>query len=162
VQGEAVTALGGAPLSIGLTDMYAALQHGAADGAVASWATFDPFRLGEVTRYHVETRLGTSTGMIFMAKKKFDTLPAAAQKVLLDNSGEAASRAFGAYFDHDAARVRDGVKAAPDQVVTAPGPDLTAQWRAKLDPVDAAYVAGVPDGKAILDSYRQLLAKKTP
>ncbi len=157
VQADVVTTLGGAPLSIGLTDMYTALQRGTADGAVASWTTFDPFRLGEVTHYHVETRLGTSTGMIFMAKKKFDALPAAAQKVLRDNSGEAASRAFGAYLDGDAARVRDNVKAA-GQTVAAPDAARSAQWRDKLDPVDAGYVNSVPNGAAILASYRQLLA----
>jgi len=113
-QAEAVTALGGAPLSIPLTEMYQALQRGAADGAIASWTTFDPFRLGDVTRYHVETRLGTSTGMVFLAKKKFDTLPAAVQKILMDNSGEAMSRSFGAYLDGEAKRVRDGVKTTPD------------------------------------------------
>jgi TRAP-type C4-dicarboxylate transport system substrate-binding protein len=96
--------------------------------------------------------------MIFMAKKKFDALPATAQKVLQDNSGEAAARTFGAYFDQDAARVRDGVKAAAGQVVTAPTVQLSADWRAKLEPVDADYVKGVPNGEAILASYRQLLA----
>lgn len=156
VQADVVTTLGGAPLSIGLTDMYTALQRGTADGAVASWTTFDPFRLGEVTRYHLETRLGTSTGMIFMAKKKFDALPAAAQKVLQDNSGEAASRVFGAYLDQDAARVRANVKAA-GQTVAAPDA-AQMQWRDKLDPVDARYVDGVPNGAAILASYRRLLA----
>ncbi|HLI21197.1 MAG TPA: TRAP transporter substrate-binding protein [Stellaceae bacterium] len=158
VQSEAVKALGGAPLSIGLNDMYTALQRGTADGAVASWTTFDPFRLGDVTRYHAETRLGTSTGMIFMAKKKFDALPPEAQKILQDNSGEAASRRFGAYFDQDAARVRDDVKAASGQVVTAPSAPLSAAWRSKLEPVDSGYVGGVPNGQAILASYRQLLA----
>jgi TRAP-type transport system periplasmic protein len=157
VQADAVTTLGGAPLSIGITDMYTALQRGTADGAVASWTTFDPFRLGDVTRYHLETRLGTSTGMIFMAKKKFDALPSAAQKVLRDNSGEAASRAFGAYLDGDAARVRDNVKAG-GQTVAAPDAAHETQWREKLDPVDASYINSVPNGPAILASYRQRLA----
>ena len=162
IQSQAVTALGGAPLSIPATDMYESLQRGAADGAIASWATFDPFRLGDVTRYHVETRLGTSTGMIFMAKKKFEALPPAVQKILQDNSGEALSRSFGAYFDGDAARVRDAVKSAPDQVVSAPTAARSAQWEKTLGPIDAAYVGGVPDGQAILDQYRQLLvAAKT-
>lgn len=158
VQSEAVTALGGAPLSIALPDMYEALQRGTADGAVASWTVFDPFRLGDVTRYHSESLLGTSTGMIFMAKKKFDALPAAAQKVLRDNSGEAASRAFGAYLDGDAARVRDAVKTAPQQVLTPPDPARATAWREKLAALDADYVKTVPSGQAILDSYRQLLA----
>lgn len=155
VQSEVVTALGGAPLSIALPDMYEALQRGTADGAVASWTVFDPFRLGDVTRYHAESRLGTSTGMIFMAKKKFDALPAAAQKVLKDNSGEAASGAFGAYLDGDAARVRDNIKGASQQVLTTAD---TPAWQDKLAKVDADYVKTVPNGQAILDSYRQLLA----
>ena len=32
------------------------------------------------------------------------------------------------------------------------------QWRGELDPIDASYVNGVPNGPAILESYRQLLA----
>ncbi len=158
IQSQVVTALGGAPLSVPATEMYEALQRGTADGAVASWSTFDPFRLGDVTKYHLETQFGTSTAMIFMAKKKFDALPAAVQNLLRDNSGEALSRSFGAYFDRDAARVRDGVKTAPGQVLTAPSTERSAQWEKTLAPIDAAYVAGVPNGQAILDQYRQLLA----
>jgi TRAP-type transport system periplasmic protein len=156
-QAQAVTTLNGAPLSIPLTDAYQALQRGAADGAVASWTTFDPFRLGDVTRYHVESRLGTSTGMVFMTKKRFDALPAAAQKVLMDNSGEAMSRSFGAYLDGDAKRVRDAVKAG-GQTVTTPSAAVSAAWQAKITPNDTAYVNGVPNGPAIFASYKQLLA----
>ena len=157
-QAEAVTALGGAPLSIPLTDMYQGLQRGAADGAIASWTTFDPFRLGDVTRYHVESRLGTSTGMVFMTKKRFDGLSPAAQKVLMDNSGEAMSRSFGAYLDGDAKRVRDAVKATSDQSVTEPTAARSATWRDKVTPNDTAYVNSVPNGPAIFATYQQLLA----
>jgi TRAP-type transport system periplasmic protein len=158
IQSQVVTALGGAPLSIPGPEIYEALMRGTADGAVASWSAFEPFRLGEVTRYHLETQLGTSTTMIFMAKKKFDALPAAAQKVLQENSGEAVSRSFGAYFDRDVARVRDGVKSGSGQVIAEQTPERKAAWRDKLEPINAAYVAGVPGGQAILDQYRQLLA----
>lgn len=159
VQSDTVVKLGGAPLSLAATEMYESLQRGTANGAVASWTTFDPFRLGEVTRYHVETALGTSTGMLFMAKKKFDSLPEAARKVLTDNSGEAASRSFGAYLDKDAARVRDGVKVSSEQVLLAPTAERTMQWRNTVQPVTDGYVGGVANGKAILDSYRQFLAQ---
>ena len=57
----------------------------------------------------------------------------------------------------DAARVRDNVKAG-GQTVTAPDAAQEAQWRDKLDPVDAGYINNVPNGAAILSSYRQLLA----
>ncbi|HEX3970743.1 MAG TPA: TRAP transporter substrate-binding protein DctP [Stellaceae bacterium] len=156
-QADAVTALGGAPLSIPLTETYTALQRGAADGAVASWSTFKPFRLGDVTRYHVEAQLGTSTGMVFMAKKRFNALPPAAQKVLMDNSGEGMSRSFGAYIDSEAKDTRDGVIKAK-QVVTAPSPKQVEAWRKKVTPNDTAYANTVPNGPAILDSYRKLLS----
>ena len=162
VQSDAITRLGGAPLSLPATEMYESLQRGSANGAVASWTTFDPFRLGEVTRYHVESGLGTSTGMLFMARKKFDALPASAQKILAENSGEEASRFFGAYLDKDAARVRDGIKAASDQVLTAQPAERTTQWRTSVQPVVEAYVEGVTNGKGILDRYRGLLAEAKP
>ncbi|HXR87406.1 MAG TPA: TRAP transporter substrate-binding protein [Stellaceae bacterium] len=158
VQSQVVTALGGAPLSIPGPEIYEALQRGTADGAVASWSAFEPFRLGEVTRYHLETQFGTSTTMIFMAKKKFDALPVAAKKVIQENSGEAISRSFGAYFDSDVARVRGEVKNASGQVLAEQTSERKAAWREKLEPINAAYVAGVPNGQAILDQYRQLLA----
>lgn len=157
VQSQAVTALGGAPLSIAPSDMHEALQRGTADGAVASWPSFDPFRLDEVTHYHLETRLGTSTMMIFMAKKRFDALPAAAQKVLRENSGEAASRTFGAYFDNDAIRIRNSLKQASGQSLAAPDAKRKTAWAEKIEPIDTAYAASVPNGAVILDQYRQLL-----
>jgi TRAP-type C4-dicarboxylate transport system substrate-binding protein len=156
-QADAVTALGGAPLSIPLTEMYTGLQRGSADGAVASWTTFNPFRLGDVTRYHLETQLGTSTGMVFMAKKRFDALPPAAQKVLKDNSGEAMTRSFGAYIDGEARDVRNAVVAS-GQTVTAPSAARSAEWRDKVTPNNTAYVNGVPNGPAIFASYKQFLA----
>ena len=57
-----------------------------------------PYKLAEVTSYHYEMRLGASTGMVFMAKKRYDALPPAAKKILDDNSGEAASRAWGKWW----------------------------------------------------------------
>ena len=159
-QAEAVTTLGGAPLSIPLTEMYTALQRGAAEGAVASWTTFNPFRLGDVTRYHIETQLGTSTGMVFMAKKRFDALSPAAQKVLMDNSGETMSRRFGSYIDSEAKDVRDAVRAAPQHTVTAPSVERAADWRRMITPNNTAYVNSVPNGPAIYAAYKQLLAAK--
>ena len=63
------------------------------------WTVFQPFKMAEVTTYHVEAQLSGSTGMVFMSKKKWDTLSPAVKKVLESNSGEAQSRAFGAFWD---------------------------------------------------------------
>jgi TRAP-type transport system periplasmic protein len=157
VQGDAVGRLGAVPLSLPATDLYEGIQRGLADGAVASWTTFDPFRLGEVTRYHVITRLGTSTGMLFMAKKKFEALPTDVRKILQENSGEGSSREFGTYLDADAARVADQVRASGKNTIVTPTDELTALWRDKVAPVGNEWVAALPNGQQIRETYNTLL-----
>jgi TRAP-type C4-dicarboxylate transport system substrate-binding protein len=74
VNADAISLLGGSPLSIPLFEMYAAIQRGTADGAAVSWTSFNPFKLAEVTSYHVDTSLGTSFAMFFMSKKIYTLL----------------------------------------------------------------------------------------
>jgi TRAP-type transport system periplasmic protein len=93
---DAATALGATPISLGSQDIYVGLQRGTAAGAIVGWAAFDSFKLGEVTSYHVDEAMGTSSGMIIMSRAKYNSLPPAARKILDENSGEAASRAYGA------------------------------------------------------------------
>ena len=155
VNADAITLLGGSPLSIPLFEMYAAIQRGTADGAAVSWTSFNPFKLAEVTNYHVDTTLGTSIGMIFMSKKKYGSLPPDVKNVLDAHSGEAASRAFGAFWDQER---KDG----KDQTVARGGkrtigtltPEQTAAWRKKMSPLEAAWVARTPDGAKVLAAYR--------
>jgi TRAP-type C4-dicarboxylate transport system substrate-binding protein len=157
VQGDAIGHLGAVPLSLPATDLYEGIQRGLADGAVASWTTFDPFRLGEVTRYHVVTRLGTSTGMLFMARKKFEALPAEVRRILQENSGESSSRQFGGYLDADAARVMNQVKASEKNTVVVLSDEITAQWRDKVAPVGNDWVNALPNGPVLRAAFEALL-----
>jgi len=159
ITGQAVAHMGGTPLSIPLNDMYEALQRGTADGAAVAWTSFQPFKLAEVTFYHVEASLGTSVGMVFMSKKKYQAMPAAARKVLDAFSGEAESRRFGAFWD----RVRDeGRKlalASPHKrTIVNLTPADSALWRKKTEPVVDEWAKTTPNGQKILATYRKLLA----
>ena len=157
--GEIVSRLGGAPLSIQLIDLYAGLQHGTADlGVLINWPAFPPFKLNEVTSYHIEAQFGGSATMIFMAKKKWDALPRLAQKILADNSGEAESRNFGAFWDSASDQGRAMVQAMGDkQKVVDLSPDQTAALRAKIEPMTAAWAKNTPNGDAVLQNFRALL-----
>src|SRR5439155_1624628 len=79
--------------------LSAAIQRGTVDGIMTGWTAFQPFKFAEVTSHHIDVRLGASTGMVFMSRKKWDALPPAVKKVLESASGEATSRAFGAFWD---------------------------------------------------------------
>lgn len=79
IASEIVQRLGGAPLSFRIDEYYETLQRGTADGVLVGWTAFNPFKLAEVTHYHLDVPLGGETGYIFMAKKEWDSLPDAVQ-----------------------------------------------------------------------------------
>lgn len=160
VNADAITLLGGSPLSIPLFEMYAAIQRGTADGAAVSWTSFNPFKLAEVTNYHIDTTLGTSIGMIFMSKKKYESLSPAVKKVLDAHSGEAASRAFGTFWDQERKDGKDQTVARGDKrTIVTLTPEQTTAWRKKMAPLEAAWVARTPDGAKVLAAYRAELSK---
>src|SRR5579875_1969841 len=159
MQSKTITALGGAPISIPLTDEYQAVQRKTVDGAVIGWGGVRSFKLEQVAPYHVNVTVGTSISMVFMAKKKFDALPAAAQKILLDNSGEVLSRQYGIAVDNEANAIRAAVLAEPGQkTVTVPDADMK-KWEEKIEPVVDEWAASRKNGKEVLDKYRQLYAQ---
>jgi TRAP-type C4-dicarboxylate transport system substrate-binding protein len=160
VNADAITLLGGSPLSIPLSDMYEAIQRGTADGAAVAWTSFDPFHLAEVTSYHVDTRLGTSSAMMFMTKATWDSLSPQAQQVLDKHSGEAMSRAFGAWWDGERKAGKDNTIARGDKrTIVELTPEQTAAWQKKLQPLNDNWVKNAPDGAKVLAAYRAELAK---
>jgi TRAP-type C4-dicarboxylate transport system substrate-binding protein len=97
--------------------------------------------------------------MVFMSKKKFQALPAAAQKILLDTSGEALSRQYGIAVDDEAGSIRDSVMAEPNQKTVTVPPESFAKWQAKTEPVVTAWTESRKNGKDVLEKYRALYAQ---
>jgi TRAP-type C4-dicarboxylate transport system substrate-binding protein len=159
--GQAITKLGGAPLTIPLNEMYEAMQRGTADGAMVSWTSFNPFKLAEVTVYHVDTTLGTAPAFVYMAKKKYDSLPAEARAILDRHSGEAESRRFGAWWDGEKKAGKADVVARHDanrQIVELDAAHAAA-WKAKTQSIQDQWAKNVPDGAKVLAAYKAELAK---
>jgi TRAP-type C4-dicarboxylate transport system substrate-binding protein len=159
VQSAVITRLGAAPVTLPLTQVYEALQRGVADGVVTQWTAFQPFKLGEVTRYHIDTVLGANAGVVFMTKKRYAALSAASRRVIDANSDEAQSKAFGAYWEKQQADNRETIKAAANHTIVTLPPAQEAIWRSHAEAVAAEWSAGVPDGPRILATYKDILAK---
>jgi TRAP-type C4-dicarboxylate transport system substrate-binding protein len=159
VGADTITRLGGAPISMVTSDYYTAVQRGMVDAVLVQWTAFQPFKLQDVTFYHVDSQLGGATGMVFMAKEKYAALPPAARKILDDNSGEAESRVYGAFWDDVNREGRDMVKALGEkhQIVT-PQPEIVAKWRQAVSPVIDDWVKATPDGAKVLAAFRTEMA----
>jgi TRAP-type C4-dicarboxylate transport system substrate-binding protein len=97
--------------------------------------------------------------MVFMAKKRYDALPAAAKKILDDNSGEAVSRTLGSAWDEVAEEARKGAEADPKQQVVYPTADALTKWEKMTAPVSADWVKNTPGGEKVLTAFHTYLAQ---
>lgn len=156
---EVVRRLGGSPLSIGLTDSYQALQRGAADGINFPMAAMHDFKLDEVTHYHIDASFGGGPGGVWMAKAKFDTLPPDAKKILMDNSGEAESRAAGQVLDQLGAEERERLAHEADQTVVSLSAEQKKKWDAALGSITGEWAATDAAHRQVLDKVRELAAQ---
>jgi TRAP-type C4-dicarboxylate transport system substrate-binding protein len=154
-----VEALGGTPISLRVNEMYEGLQRGTADGVMIGWTAFQPFKLAEVTTYHVETSLGGAPGMVFMARKKYQELPAAVRQILDANATEKDVREFGQFWDRIHADTGKTVRGLPGHTVVNPPPEVLAKWRSRIAPLTEAWTQKHPAGAKTLAAFETLLAE---
>jgi TRAP-type transport system periplasmic protein len=155
---DVVTRLGAAPISLPPFQVYEALLRHTVDGTVTGWPSFQPFKLIEVTAYHIDAPIGSSIAVVFMGKSKYDALPAGARAILDANSGESASREFGRMWDRVAERARQLIKTTPNQQLVVPTEAEAAEIRKKTAPVIDDWLAATPDGRETLDQFNTALA----
>jgi TRAP-type transport system periplasmic protein len=123
-----------------------------------AWVAFNPWKLADVTTYHVDTLMGGAAGMIFMAKAKYNSLSPEARKIIDDNSGEALSRAFGATMDKENDNQRASVKAMEKQTFVTPTVAQLAAWQKKVDPTIAQWTKDNKGADVVLDRFRAEVA----
>jgi TRAP-type C4-dicarboxylate transport system substrate-binding protein len=152
--------LGMSPQSIPANDMYVALQRGTLDALFTSWAAFVPYKLYEVTSYHIEVPLGTSSTFVFMSRKKLASLPAAARQAVEMNAGDHVNKMFAKHFTDQAAEGREmSIKHSARKLMTPPA-DVVADWKNRIGgAVVADWLKDNPDGQKVLDAFRKIYAE---
>jgi TRAP-type C4-dicarboxylate transport system substrate-binding protein len=153
VPAQAIQILGGTPVSMTGGEMYEALQRGLVDGVATTWAGFEPYKLAEVTSYHLEVPISGIPSMHFMSRKKFESLPKDVQDVILANAGEEPSRAAGAYFASAAARARAPVAASPQHKIAKLTPEQYENWRKRVAVVTDTWVKDHQNGDKALEQF---------
>lgn len=154
---QVIQALGGLPQSINPADAYEAIQRGTADGRFVPWTAFPPFRMEEVTNYHIEAPIGTAIGMVFMNRDIWDDLPPEARDVIMRHSGEAQSRLLGQFFDAQNDGIRARVSDMDGHEIVAPDAQQSAQWETWLAPVTESWLERTEGGAALLERFTLLL-----
>ena len=159
VAAETIAKLGATPVTLLIQEAYTALQRHTVEGIVTGYPGILPFKLQEVTTAHIGVHMGGGMSFLIMAKKRFDALPAAARKIIDDNSGEPLSRRHGAFNDSEDLRARNVLRAMPDQVLVEPTAAQHDMFRARLAPVVDEWAKSLPGGDKVLAKYRELFAQ---
>lgn len=139
IESETLKALGAVPLGMPVTEVPEAISRGTIDGTTSHPAPLVDFGISRVTSAHYFTRLGVVPLAVLMNRKKFDSLPKAAQDAIRKYSG-----------DWTAARFNDGVGAYNDTVIKQLQEDTK---RKVVFPPQADLDAMQPAFKSVIDTW---------
>lgn len=159
VEAEALERLGAIPNVMPASRLADAIGRGAVDGAaLAPTALFD-FRVAPVAKNHYLLAGGVAPLVLVMNRKKFESLPEAAQALIRKFSGEWAAAAWIAAFGASERRSLDKIKSDPTRKVVEPSPaDRAAAQRAYTALTDA-WAAKSENNRELLKKTRAILAK---
>jgi len=156
---DIILKLGATPITILIQETYQALQRHAVDGTATGYPAVRAFKFDEVAPYHLDAMLGGGAHMVIMAKKKWEALPEAVQKIIDENSGEALARRYGKVNDDEWDQGRARLVAMPGQTVVAPTPAEHEMFKRKMASVSDDWIKENPKGAEVLAKFRELLAQ---
>ena len=158
--GDVLMALGATPINIPPPDLYASLNRRMVNGSLMMWTGVVQFKLPEVTSYHLESMLGSSTGFVLMNKPAYERLPEKTKKAFDATTGRVLSARYGRELDGIAADQRKEVGAMPGHEVIELPPEEKARWHKQAESVFDEWVKRTPDGAQVLAAWREELKKE--
>jgi hypothetical protein len=94
-----------------------------------------------------------------MARKQWSALAARVQKILGENSGEAASRAFGKFWDRVAQEGREATLKRPGYMSLHLTAAQAADWHNRLAGIADEWAKSLPGGDKVLAAYREFISE---
>ncbi len=164
--GEALRALGAAPIGLPVPQIPEALSQGVIDGAVVPWEVVPSIRLHEALRFHTEIpgspTLYIATFILAMNKAKYEAMAPDLRAVLDANSGMVAARMAARPWDEQGPVVEEMVRRRGNQIIQLSAEEV-ARWKRTTEPVIGNWIGAMRerniDGGALLEEARALVAQ---
>ena len=162
-----LASLGASPVAMPLPALSDALSKGVIDGYLLPWEVIPSIKAHELTKYESETdpksrALYTAVFTLAMNQAKYDSLPPDLKKVIDQNSGLAAAKAFGKQWDSSAPPARKQAADRGNTFYVIPASEL-ANWEKASASLNDEWVKDVTakghDGKALLQTAHDLIKK---
>jgi TRAP-type C4-dicarboxylate transport system substrate-binding protein len=154
-----VNALGAVPVG-GITggQLAESLSRGLVDGTLNEWNALQTFRVLEVTKNHIIAPLGSTSLMVVMNKKKYESLPPAAKAAIDKHSGEAFAKTFGSMFDQNNAAVSQSARKDKDRTILELDEPARREWQAAVANIGMDWQKSRPNGEQIYKAFLEELA----
>ena len=155
---EVIDKLGGTPITMPPADFYSSLQRATVDAAGIGWPGIAPFKLQEVTSYHIQTSLTGEGAHQIMSRASYAKLSAKGKETIDKLGGLHYSKM---YADAIAAMDQQGiniVNSVPGQTIVNLDPAEEARWKAITEAVVNEWASKTPDGPKVLAAYRAEIA----
>ena len=155
---EVLDKLGGVPVTMPPNDFHESLMRGTVDGAGIGWPGIAPFKLNEVTSYHVQTSLTGEGQFTVMMRGYFDKLPEKGRAAIDRYAGMPYAiewaKSIQAQDDMGIA-----ITKAANQTIVNLAPEEEARWKSRAQAVVDEWVKATPDGARVLAAYRAEIAE---
>jgi TRAP-type C4-dicarboxylate transport system substrate-binding protein len=148
-----VECLGAAPVGMPMGDAYDALARGVVNGVVGPFEIMKGWKLSEVlSSVTLYGSAHVNAAYIFMSKKKWDTIPAADQRIIEQINAEWVEKTAKNWDDADKEGA-DALTAKGGKIIRLPAQEQE-RWRAQLKPMFDEYVKelnskGLPGAEAV-------------
>jgi TRAP-type C4-dicarboxylate transport system substrate-binding protein len=164
--GEALRALGAAPIGMPIPQVPEALAQGVIDGAVVPWEVVPAIRLHETLRHHTEfagsPTFYVASFVLAMNKARYEGMAPELRRVLDANSGQVAAAMAARVWDEQGPVVEEMVKRRNNAIVEI-GAEESLRWQRQTQPVLDNWVRTMGErninGAALLERTRTLIAQ---
>ena len=159
--------LGATPVGMPLPAIPDALSKGTIDGCVIPWEVVPSIKVHELVKYHSEFAKGgealyTTTFVMSMNRKKYDSLAPDLRKVIDNNSGADTSAWLGKTQESNDPLGRKSAVDRNNTIYTIPATD-TQEFRRKAALVEVEWMEDMNkrgfDGRKLRDTARALIEK---
>lgn len=153
--------VGATPVGMPVPAIPEALSKGVIDGTTIPWEVTTSLKVPELVHNHTEFEgpaLYTLTFVLAMNKEKYDSLPDDLKAVIDDNSGLSFSVFAGGVMQDADAPARQIAVDMGNNIITISAEDAKA-WQKLVNPIYAEWESEVPNGAALVDEAKSLMAQ---
>ncbi|MFN3145623.1 MAG: TRAP transporter substrate-binding protein DctP [Paracoccaceae bacterium] len=158
LQLEGIARLGASPVAeVRGPEAAEAISRGTIDAATMDYAATRSFRVGEVTRHHLDLPMGGLSLAFPINSNTWNSLPDAARAAFQKHSFEAFSRSAGETLDAADTRIRAEQLALPDANAMEITEAVRDDFAARLGDIETVWIDGNPGRQATYDGVLQIL-----